>query len=79
MAQLLVEMSFCCCACDETTTFTAHCSGRGLDAGDRITLHAAVPCYFCGHPHDVAFHPTGEVVSAELRRVPLRSPIPSRN
>ena len=79
MTELLVDMSFCCCDCDETTHFTAHCAGHGLDAGARITVSAAVPCWFCGAAHNVFFHPTGEVVAAELRGAPLRCPIPSRN
>jgi hypothetical protein len=79
MTELLFELSFSCCHCEATTYFTVHCAGAGLDAGTRITLTAAVPCFACGARHNVRFHPTGEVVAAEPRQEPLRRPIPSRN
>ena len=79
MTELLVEMAFACCRCEGNSYFTVHCAGAGLDAGPRITLNAAVPCYACGARHDVWFHPTGEVVCVQPRHEPLLQPIPSRN
>lgn len=79
MNGLLLEMKFACGRCDEVTTVTVHCTGKGLTAGARTVAAAEVPCVHCGCPHQVCFHPTGEVVAAEPLTAHSRCLVPSTN
>jgi hypothetical protein len=79
MTQLVLEMKFSCCHCEASTTFVVHCQGAGLMAGDRISLSAEVPCFFCGCKHRVVFLPSGQVVDVEPVLSEERLMIPSVN
>lgn len=79
MTELMLDLVFCCESCDETTYFTVHCRGEGLSAGTRLTAAALVHCFHCGSLHQVAFHPTGEVVRAKAVQCSCRVAVPSRN
>lgn len=79
MNGLLLEMKFDCCRCEEITTLTVHCTGKGLAAGPRTVAAAEVPCFHCGCLHQVCFHPTGEVLAAEPILTAARCLVPSTN
>jgi hypothetical protein len=81
MREIILELSFSCCACQETTWATVHCSGQGMKLWPRSNAAAAIRCPHCGSVNTIIFNVgSGEVLDVAAADSSYScTPVPSRN
>jgi hypothetical protein len=82
MREIILELCFACCECEERTGATVHCCGKGMKDWPRSYAAANIRCPHCGVVNTIVFSVgSGRVVQvspADEERL-TRPPVPSRN
>ena len=79
MMELLVNLVFACCTCEESVSVTVKCAGKGLAAGDRTVAAVNVPCPQCHMVNQLYFEPNGTVRAVAPYQTPCQRLEPSVN